>query len=167
MAQATRRRFLVRGGGAVVALGAWRPGRVEAAPAFDLLLKGGTVLDGTGAPAFVADVAVKGDAIAEVGEVAASQAARVVDVRGLHVCPGFVDMHSHSDGGILVVSRGRRAASARASPRRSPATAALRRRPWPGWPSRRRGGTPAATTSLSTGRTWPPTSRAWSARASP
>jgi len=102
MARTTRRRFVSEGGGALLALGAWRPGRVEAQPAFDLLLKGGTVLDGTGAPAFVTDVAVKGDGIATVGEVAASQAARVVEVRGLHVCPGFVDMHSHSDGRILV-----------------------------------------------------------------
>src|SRR5262245_43508526 len=102
MTQTPRRRFLIQGGGALVALGPWRPGRVEATPSFDLLIEGGTVLDGTGAPAFVAGVAVKGDAIAAVGEVAASQAARVVDARGLHVCPGFVDMHSHSDGGILV-----------------------------------------------------------------
>ncbi len=85
-----------------MALGPWRPGRAEAAPSFDLLIEGATVLDGTGAPAFVAGVAVKGDAIAAVGEVSASQAAKVVDARGLHVCPGFVDMHSHSDGGILV-----------------------------------------------------------------
>jgi N-acyl-D-amino-acid deacylase len=97
-----RRRFLVEGATALVAAGAFRPGRVEAAPAFDLVLRGGTVLDGTGAPAFAADVAIKGDAIAAVGEVAAAQGTRSVEVKGLHVCPGFVDMHSHSDGGILV-----------------------------------------------------------------
>jgi N-acyl-D-amino-acid deacylase len=85
-----------------VALGAWRPGRVEAAPAFDLLIDGGTVLDGTGAPAFVAGVAVKGDTVAAVGDVAPTQAAKVVQGQGLHVCPGFVDMHSHSDGRLLV-----------------------------------------------------------------
>ena len=102
MTQTTRRRFLAQGGGALVALGPWRTGRVDAAPSFDLLIQGGTVLDGTGAPAFVAGVAVKGDTIAAVGEVAPSQAAKVVDARGLHVCPGFVDMHSHSDGSILV-----------------------------------------------------------------
>jgi N-acyl-D-amino-acid deacylase len=84
-----------------VAAGAWRPGRVEAAPAFDLVLRGGTVLDGTGAPAFAADVAVKNDEIAALGEIEAAQAVRAVDVRGLQVCPGFIDMHSHSDGSIL------------------------------------------------------------------
>ena len=101
MANRARRRFLTEGGTALVALSAWRPGRVEAAPAFDLVIRGGTVLDGTGAPAFTGDVAVKGDAIAAVGEIAATQAARAVDARGLHVCPGFIDMHSHSDGSIL------------------------------------------------------------------
>jgi N-acyl-D-amino-acid deacylase len=101
MGPRSRRRFLVEGGSALVVAGAWRPGRVEAALAFDLLIDGGTVLDGTGAPAFVAGVAVKGDTIAAVGDVAVSQAAKVVDGRGLHVCPGFIDMHSHSDGSIL------------------------------------------------------------------
>ncbi len=101
MSARTRRDFLVRGAAGAVFLGAWRPGRVESAPAFDLVLKAGTVLDGTGAPAFAADVAVKGDAIAAVGDVAASQASRSLDVSGLHVCPGFVDMHSHSDREIL------------------------------------------------------------------
>src|SRR5262245_36623924 len=101
MSAATRREFLIRGAAGAAFLGAWRPGRLEAAPAFDLVLKGGTVLDGTGAPAFAADVAVKGDRIAAVGEVAASQAARSLDVTGFHVSPGFVDMHSHSDREIL------------------------------------------------------------------
>src|SRR5262245_18310381 len=102
MGPGSRRRFLVRGGSALVALGAWRPGRVEAAPAFVLLIDGGTVLDGTAAPAFAGGVAVKGDAIAAFGDIPASQAAQVVDARGLHVSPGFIDMHSHSDRRILV-----------------------------------------------------------------
>jgi N-acyl-D-amino-acid deacylase len=106
MAVRPRRRFLVEGATALVAAGAFRPGRVEAAPAFDLVLRGGTVVDGTGAPAFAADVAIKGDAIAALGEIPAAQAARSVEVAGLHVCPGFVDMHSHSDGGILVYPGG-------------------------------------------------------------
>jgi N-acyl-D-amino-acid deacylase len=98
----TRRRFLTEGGTALVAFGAWRPGRLEGAPTFDVVLRGGTVLDGTGAPAFTADVAVRGDAIVAIGEIAASQAARAFEVRGLHVCPGFVDMHTHSDSSILI-----------------------------------------------------------------
>ena len=65
------------------------------------MIDGATVLDGTGAAAFVAGVAIKGDTIAAIGDVAAGQAASVVDARGLHVSPGFVDIHSHSDGSVL------------------------------------------------------------------
>lgn len=101
MAQQTRRRFLRDSSAALVALSAWRPGRVEAAPTFDLVLRGGTILDGTGAPAFRADLAVKGDTIAAIGDIADTRAARSLDVRGLHVCPGFIDMHTHSDSSIL------------------------------------------------------------------
>jgi N-acyl-D-amino-acid deacylase len=101
MGDSTRRRFLLQGGAGAVFLGAWRPGRVGAAPSFDLVLRGGTVIDGTGAPAFAADVAVRGETIAALGEVSEGRAARVLDLRGLHLAPGFVDMHSHSDGTIL------------------------------------------------------------------
>jgi N-acyl-D-amino-acid deacylase len=96
-----RRRFLRAGGAGLAGLAAARLPRVEAAPPFDLLLAGGTVLDGTGAPAFPADVAIAGDRIAAVGAIAPGQARRVLHVRGLHVCPGFVDIHSHSDSSIL------------------------------------------------------------------
>ena len=74
---------------------------VSAAPAFDLVIRGGTVIDGTGAPVYAADVAVNGDAIAAVGAIAADQGRRVLDATGLHLCPGFIDIHTHSDGAIL------------------------------------------------------------------
>jgi len=76
-------------------------GKVSAASAFDLVIRGGTVVDGTGAPAYAADVALNGDAIAAVGSIAANQGRRVLDAAGLHVCPGFIDIHTHSDGAIL------------------------------------------------------------------
>jgi N-acyl-D-amino-acid deacylase len=76
-------------------------GPVSAAPAFDLVIRGGTVVDGTGAPVYAADVALNGDAIAAVGSIAAEQGRRVLDATGLHVCPGFIDIHTHSDGDIL------------------------------------------------------------------
>jgi N-acyl-D-amino-acid deacylase len=98
----TRRRFLKEGGTALAALAACRPGRVLAAPAFDLVLKGATILDGTGAPAFPGDVGILGDGIAAVGDIGAGQAKRVLDVSGLHVAPGFIDIHSHSDFTVLV-----------------------------------------------------------------
>jgi N-acyl-D-amino-acid deacylase len=63
----------------------------------DLKLEGGLVIDGSGAPAFRADVAVTGGRIAEVGDLAGLEARATLDVRGRVVTPGFVDLHSHSD----------------------------------------------------------------------
>ncbi len=65
--------------------------------AWSLLIRGGTVVDGTGAPRQAADVAVAGDRIAAVGPGLAGDAARVIDARGLIVAPGFIDAHAHSD----------------------------------------------------------------------
>jgi N-acyl-D-amino-acid deacylase len=64
----------------------------------DLVLGGGTIIDGTGAPARSADVGIRGGRIAEIGSIARSGAAhRYVDVSGAVVCPGFIDLHSHAD----------------------------------------------------------------------
>ena len=64
----------------------------------DVVIKGGTVVDGSGAPAREADVAIDGDRIVEVGADASPSAAhRVVDADGLLVTPGWVDMHTHYD----------------------------------------------------------------------
>jgi N-acyl-D-amino-acid deacylase len=97
----TRRRLLKDGGAVALGLAVFRPLRIEAAPSFDLVLRGGTILDGTGGPAWAADIGIVGDAIVAVGPIAAEQGKRVLDVSGLHVSPGFVDIHSHSDGDIL------------------------------------------------------------------
>ena len=64
---------------------------------YDLIIRGGTVVDGTGAPARTADVAVTDGVVAEVGRINAT-ARRVVDADGLTVTPGFVDVHTHFDG---------------------------------------------------------------------
>ena len=67
----------------------------------DTLLRGGSVLDGDGGPAFVADVALVGDRVVGIGAYDAKDAAEVVDISGLCVAPGFVDVHTHSDASIL------------------------------------------------------------------
>jgi N-acyl-D-aspartate/D-glutamate deacylase len=69
---------------------------------YDLLLKGGTVVDGTGRPGFTADVALTGDRITAVeANVATHEAAKVIDARGLTICPGFIDHHTHYDAQVL------------------------------------------------------------------
>jgi N-acyl-D-aspartate/D-glutamate deacylase len=68
--------------------------------AHDLVITGGTVVDGTGAPARRADVAVDGDRVSAIGRVDADGARRVIDAEGRVVTPGFVDLHSHLDAQV-------------------------------------------------------------------
>jgi len=64
---------------------------------YDLGIVGGRIVDGSGNPWFYGDLAVKGDSVAKVGTVDASECERMMDVRGCYVCPGFIDIHTHSD----------------------------------------------------------------------
>jgi N-acyl-D-aspartate/D-glutamate deacylase len=68
-----------------------------AEPAYDLVIRNGRVIDGTGNPWFHGDVAIRGDRIAAVGRVPPGAGRREIDAKGLVVAPGFIDMHSHSD----------------------------------------------------------------------
>jgi N-acyl-D-aspartate/D-glutamate deacylase len=65
----------------------------------DLIIRGGTLVDGTGGQAFTADVAVKNGRVLEVGQISAS-AKRTIDADGLLVTPGWVDIHTHYDGQV-------------------------------------------------------------------
>jgi N-acyl-D-amino-acid deacylase len=69
-------------------------------PAYDLLIRGAHVVDGTGNPWFDADVAIRGDRIVAVGHPTGA-AAREINARGLVVAPGFIDLHTHSDLPLL------------------------------------------------------------------
>jgi N-acyl-D-aspartate/D-glutamate deacylase len=68
----------------------------EEAP-YDLVIRNGKIIDGTGNPWFLGDVAIRGDRIVAVGRVPPAATKRELDARGLVVAPGFIDMHSHSD----------------------------------------------------------------------
>ena len=77
-------------------------GTVSAADVkYDLLIRGGKLVDGSGNPWAYGDLAVKGDRIAAIGQFAPESAKRVIDARGLVVAPGFIDIHSHSDWLLL------------------------------------------------------------------
>lgn len=63
----------------------------------DVIIRGGTLVDGTGAQARTADVAIRGDTIVEVGRVV-GRARQIIDADGLLITPGFVEIHAHYDG---------------------------------------------------------------------
>lgn len=67
----------------------------------DVLIEHGWVADGTGNPAYPADVAIEGDRVVAVERLPGAQAARTIDATGKIVCPGFVDAHSHSDWSLF------------------------------------------------------------------
>src|SRR5512138_1718838 len=68
---------------------------------YDVILRGGHVVDGSGRPAFVADVAIQGERLAQVGELSRAKAVREIDVTGLIVAPGFIDVHTHDDAALI------------------------------------------------------------------
>jgi N-acyl-D-amino-acid deacylase len=84
-----------------VAAGVWAP-RGER---FDILVRGGTVYDGTGAPGRGADVGIRGDTVAAVGDLSSATARTVVEAKGLAVAPGFINMLSWSTESLIVDGR--------------------------------------------------------------
>ena len=68
---------------------------------FDVIITGGTVVDGSGSPGFRADVGIAGERIETIGDLSGAEARRVINATGLTVSPGFIDTHAHSDGVLL------------------------------------------------------------------
>ena len=70
---------------------------------YDVILKGGLIVDGTGAPSFKGDVGIKDETIVKIGDLNAAQSEKILDCNDLVVAPGFIDIHNHSDIDILAV----------------------------------------------------------------
>jgi len=68
---------------------------------FDLLIRNGEIVDGSGAPARSADLGIRAGRIAAIGDLAEASAARTIDAAGLLVAPGFIDIHNHSDDTLI------------------------------------------------------------------
>lgn len=72
----------------------------QTAEGYDIIILNGTIIDGTGDSGFKGDIGIKGDTIVAVGDLSGKTAAKVIDAKGLVVSPGFIDMHTHCDGGL-------------------------------------------------------------------
>ncbi len=72
----------------------------SAAERFDILIRNGMVLDGTGAPARRADVGIRGERVSAIGNLRRATAAKTYDAGGRYVVPGFIDVHTHTEDGL-------------------------------------------------------------------
>ena len=100
----SRRAFVGVTGAALLA--ACAPAAITRRDAHDLIIRGGTVLDGSGAAGVTADVAISGGRVAAIGPSLAARGAEELDARHLAVVPGFIDIHSHADGSLDDDARG-------------------------------------------------------------
>jgi N-acyl-D-amino-acid deacylase len=99
-----RREFVVTGTGALLGAAGF-PALVRQQDAHDLVIRGGTVFDGTGQAGVEADLAIAGGRITRIGRVT-GRGKEEINARGLAVAPGFVDLHSHGDSGLRADPRG-------------------------------------------------------------
>ena len=69
---------------------------------FDIVLKGGNIIDGLGNDPYVADIGISGNAVKKIGKIPASKAKSIIEAKELTICPGFIDAHDHTDVGLFV-----------------------------------------------------------------
>src|ERR1043166_7257621 len=93
----SRRQFLAAGASSLVAL-AWAPALGGLQAPYDLVIRNGTLFDGTGAPRTEGDLAIAGGRIAAMARRIDERGTEEIDARGMAVAPGFIDIHSHGDG---------------------------------------------------------------------
>lgn len=84
--------------------------RAEMRSDFDLIIRNGLIVDGSGRPGYLADVAVRNEVIAAVGQLPDAKAEVEIDAAGNTVCPGFIDLHTHAEKGLVSDDPARRAA---------------------------------------------------------
>ena len=73
----------------------------EQSEQYDLTIRNGRILDGTGNPWLLADVGVRNGRIVKIGDLAAAKAAKTIDAKNMIISPGFIDIHNHSDRGLI------------------------------------------------------------------
>ena len=83
-----------------VAAFSWTTSCKQAAENYDILIANGKIVDGTGGPGFIGDIGINGDTIVAVGDLSGKTAGFTIDAEGWIVSPGFIDMHTHCDGGL-------------------------------------------------------------------
>jgi len=103
MSAINRRVFLTLAGSGLAACSLTRrdPSRVETPTAFDCVLHGARIYDGSGGPPYAADVGLVGDQVRHVGRIDPGQGRTALNVSGLCLAPGFIDIHTHSDADIF------------------------------------------------------------------
>jgi dihydroorotase/N-acyl-D-amino-acid deacylase len=99
---ASLRKRVVAGIGAILAVAFVRLAPAQGPP-YDLILRNGRIVDGTGSPWYRGDIAVRGDAIVRIAPSISETAERIIDVGGQVIAPGFIDIHSHAREGIFDV----------------------------------------------------------------
>src|SRR3954454_8672028 len=96
----SRRTFVVSAGSTLAALAGSPRLMLPWRRRYAIVIRGGTVFDGTGAPGIEADIAIENGRIVAIGKSIADPGAIEIDAKGMAVAPGFIDIHSHGDGSL-------------------------------------------------------------------